>query len=174
MSDPLILTLAMDEESFAWLDGLRQAHFPDRGYRLPAHLTLFHHLPGDARADIDARLEALCDKTAPFGMQAVKVMDFNPGAAIRVESDQLKRLRKDLAKSWSDWLTPQDQHFHSHVTVQNKVAAKDSVWAELDAAFEPFEVTATGLLLWHYRQGPWERAARFDFTGPQTEIRAEG
>ena len=165
MSDALILTLRLDEESFARLDALRQAHFPDRGYRLPAHLTLFHALPGERLTEITERLDRVCADITPFEMQASKVMDFNPGAAIRIESDRLEAARKRLATGWSDWLTPQDQGFHSHVTVQNKVAKADSVYDELAAGFEPFDVTATGLLLWHYRNGPWERAAGWYFTG---------
>jgi hypothetical protein len=44
---PLILTLKMDRESFSRFEGLRQAHFPPHRNFIPAHLTLFHHLPGD-------------------------------------------------------------------------------------------------------------------------------
>ena len=165
MSDALILTLRFDPDAFARLDALRQAHFPDRGYRLPAHLTLFHALPGERLTEIAQRLDTLCAETAPFEMQATKVMNFNPGAAIRIESDRLKALRKRLARGWSDWLTPQDQGFHSHVTVQNKIAKADSVFDTLAADFEPYTLTATGLLLWHYRDGPWERAGGWHFSG---------
>lgn len=48
---PLILTLRLDPVTFARLDALRQARFPDRGYRLPAHQTLFHALPWEAAGD---------------------------------------------------------------------------------------------------------------------------
>ena len=166
MSDALILTLRFDPDAFARLDALRQAHFPDRGYRLPAHLTLFHALPGERLTEITERLDRVCADIAPFEMQATKVMDFNPGAAIRIESDRLKAVRKRLAKGWHDWLTPQDQGFHSHVTVQNKVAQADSIYDDLAAGFEPHEVTATGLLLWTYRGGPWDFERGFPFAAP--------
>jgi hypothetical protein len=39
-----ILTAEMDDDSFAWLNGLRRAHFPVERNFLPAHLTVFHRL----------------------------------------------------------------------------------------------------------------------------------
>ena len=47
---PLIVTLKLDAASFARLDGLRRTHFPAAINRLSAHLTLFHHLPGERLA----------------------------------------------------------------------------------------------------------------------------
>ena len=46
-TDPLILTLALDDLSFARFDALRREHFPPTLNRIPAHVTLFHHLPGE-------------------------------------------------------------------------------------------------------------------------------
>ena len=43
---PLILTLALDADSQAHFDALRKQHFPPAINYLAAHLTLFHHLPG--------------------------------------------------------------------------------------------------------------------------------
>ena len=44
---PLVLTAALDDETFDWLDGLRRRHFPPERNHLAAHLTLFHALPVD-------------------------------------------------------------------------------------------------------------------------------
>ncbi len=44
---PLILTLAFDEATFTRFDGERRRHFPEALNHIPAHATLFHHLPGD-------------------------------------------------------------------------------------------------------------------------------
>ena len=52
---PLILTLKLDQASFTRLDALRQAHFPPERNWLSAHLTLFHHLPGDQRPSSSRR-----------------------------------------------------------------------------------------------------------------------
>ena len=166
MADPLILTLAFDAATQARLDALRRAHFPDRGYRLPAHLTLFHKLPGAELAAIDSHLTARAARTAPLALQVTRVLDFNPGAAYRMESAALAALRAELAAHWSDWLSPQDrQGFRPHVTIQNKVGRDESVYPALAAAFTPHAVTGTGLRLWHYRGGPWEPAGRYDFGG---------
>ncbi len=43
---PLIMTAVFDAQSFALLDGLRRRYFPPALNRVPAHATLFHHLPG--------------------------------------------------------------------------------------------------------------------------------
>jgi hypothetical protein len=47
-ADPLILTLGLDRASFERFEALRRAHFPPALNRVPAHVTLFHHLPGEA------------------------------------------------------------------------------------------------------------------------------
>ena len=44
--DPLILTLMLDAGTQAWLEALRRAHFPPGRNLVPAHVTLFHALPG--------------------------------------------------------------------------------------------------------------------------------
>jgi hypothetical protein len=44
-SAPIIITATLGPEDLAWADGLRRAHFPADRNVLPAHLTLFHHLP---------------------------------------------------------------------------------------------------------------------------------
>ncbi|WP_257722066.1 hypothetical protein [Hymenobacter sp. PAMC 26628] len=37
--------------------------------------------------------------------------------------------------------------------------------ANLQADFQPFAATGTGLKLWAYRGGPWELRAEFAFVG---------
>jgi|SRR4051812_40380682 hypothetical protein len=48
-----ILTAEMDPESFAWLDRLRQQHFPPERNLLSAHLTMFHRLSSAQTARLD-------------------------------------------------------------------------------------------------------------------------
>ena len=57
--DPLILTLMLDEGTQAWLDALRRAQFPPERNLVPAHVTLFHALPG---GELDAVLVALAEE----------------------------------------------------------------------------------------------------------------
>ena len=163
---PLILTLRFDPESFAFFDAARRRHFPARRNLIPAHLTLFHHLPADQEETVAATLALLADRTAPFPLAVTGLRFLGYGSAYVVESRDLARLRAELAAGWHDRLTPQDaQSFRPHVTFQNKVEAPraKALFKEMDDAFEPFEATATGLLLWRYRGGPWEAAAEFCF-----------
>jgi hypothetical protein len=50
------LTLKLDQIAFAVLDDLRAQHFPREWNFLPAHVTLFHALPGDQEQAIAATL----------------------------------------------------------------------------------------------------------------------
>ena len=47
------------------LDDLRRAHYPPDRNRLPAHLTLFHHLPPSVETELVGRLRAATRAAAP-------------------------------------------------------------------------------------------------------------
>ncbi|HYD99382.1 MAG TPA: 2'-5' RNA ligase family protein [Alphaproteobacteria bacterium] len=163
---PLILTLALDAAAFARFDALRRAHFPPERNHIPAHLTLFHHLPGGELPAIAAALAEAAGRRAPFPLAVTGLRPLGRGVAYAIESPPLLALRGALAARWAAWLTPQDrQPLRPHVTVQNKVApaAAAALLAELAAEFAPWTATAEGLLLWRYRGGPWEAAGRFPF-----------
>lgn len=165
---PLILTLGLAHADQAMFDRLRTAHFPPDRNLVGAHVTLFHHLPAEDEPGIRAVLEALGPVTAPFAVVAAGLRSLGRGTAFVLQSPELLRLRGILARSWADALSPQDrQGFRPHVTIQNKVAPTDAraLLAELSTGFAPFTVTATGLLLWRYRGGPWDAAGGFAFTG---------
>jgi 2'-5' RNA ligase len=163
---PLILTVGLDEAAFARLDGLRRRHFPPERNLVPAHLTLFHKLPGAEQDGIVAKLATEAAGRSPFTMQAVGVLFLGRGVAIRLEAPELLTLRGRLAAAWAPWLGAQDrQPFRPHVTIQNKVApaAARELHAALSADFAPFAVGACGLLLWRYLGGPWEQIAAVPF-----------
>ena len=165
---PLILTLLLDEASFARLDGLRRAHFPPHLNRIPAHVTLFHALPGAEEPAVLARLAEEVGRTPPLPLRVAAVMPLGRGTALKLEAPEAAALRAGLASSWAPWLTPQDrQGWRPHVTVQNKVSPEEARLLQdgLRAGFVPWEATAEGLLLWRYRGGPWEGAGRFGFAG---------
>lgn len=164
--DPLILTAALDPASAERFETLRDAHFPARLNIVPAHLTLFHHLPGAEWRAIDADLRGLCADEAPIAFTVPGLRFLGRGVALEIEAARLVSLRKRLATTWQSWLTPQDaQGFRPHVTVQNKVdpAEARALRDRLAAAFPTIAGTVTGLALWHYRGGPWEAAGRFAF-----------
>ncbi|WP_207479326.1 2'-5' RNA ligase family protein [Arenibaculum pallidiluteum] len=163
---PLIVTLALDSGSQAWFEALRRAHFPPERNLIPAHLTLFHHLPGQAEAEVAAVLAGVAGALAPFAMAVTGLQPLGRGVAFTLESPGLQALRKDLAGHWQGWLRAQDrQPFRPHVTVQNKAApeAAAALLAALRTGFSPRQVRAEGLLLWRYMGGPWQAAGRFPF-----------
>ena len=165
---PLILTLGFDAAGFAHLDAMRRRHFPAERNLIPAHLTLFHHLPGDEEQEIAATLRAVTRDAAPIPLRVTGLRFLGRGTAYEIAAPRLTELRRDLAARWRSALTPQDaQGFRAHVTIQNKVPSGEAraTFETLQAAFSPFEATGTGLLLWHYRGGPWEAAGAFPFGG---------
>ncbi|WGF87396.1 2'-5' RNA ligase family protein [Marinivivus vitaminiproducens] len=164
--DPLILTVALDPVAFERLDGLRRAHFPPERNLIPAHVTLLHRLPGEEIATVLATLREAAARTAPFRITADGLRPLGRGVAITLESPALTALRADLALRFGPRLSAQDrQGFRPHVTIQNKVAPEQAraLLARLQADFRPFAIRGEGLLLWHYRGGPWQRAAALPF-----------
>lgn len=170
MSDaPLILTLRMDETSFEHFDGARRRFFPPERNLIPAHVTLFHALPGDQEPTIVRHLSDLAGQMDMFQFTVPSLRSLGRGVAYEIESPPLLALRRALADEWRHWLTPQDaQGYRPHVTIQNKVAPDEAraLLETLRAGFQSFDGTATGLLLWRYRGGPWERAGAFGFNAP--------
>ncbi len=162
---PLILTLGFDAASFAVFDGLRRAHFPAGLNKIPAHLTLFHHLPGTRLDDVMAEVARQAAMTPVFSVQVNGLRKLGRGVAFTIVSPELIALRARLAHTFADDLIPQDrQGFRPHVTIQNKVtpAAANLLFEQMGEWFTPWTATAEALLLWHYRGGPWEAAGRFN------------
>lgn len=161
---PLIVTLGFDAASFEFFDEARRRHFPPARNRIPAHLTLFHHLPGDEEADIALALSEVARRTPRLTLRVAGLRFLGFGSAYSIVSPALVALRDELASRWRDRLTPQDAApLKPHVTVQNKVPAAQAkqLFAELQDGFRPFEASGTHLLLWRYRGGPWEAAGRY-------------
>jgi len=165
---PLILTLTLDDTSQAYFNELRQRHFPPAINYLAAHLTLFHHLPGNELAAVSAELQQRCQHLKALPLRVSSVRFLGQGVAFNLENQALRQLHLQLQDQWRPWLTAQDQHkLNPHVTVQNKVApdVAKQLFLELSRSFQPFAATGTGLQLWHYRGGPWEEARAFRFAG---------
>lgn len=170
MSDPrpLIVTAALDDAAYDWFQDLRRAWYPAERNQVPAHLTLFHALPGKAEAEIAAVLKAACARTAPLRLDVRGPWSLGSGVAYRVESEGLARLRTALAGRFEPWLVAQDRApFRPHITVQNKADADAArrLLEQLEAEFAPFDIVAEGLLVWRYRGGPWEAVGRLPFVG---------
>jgi 2'-5' RNA ligase len=162
----LIVTLALDAASFAYFDRLRRRHFPPARNVIPAHLTLFHHLPGAQREALAALLTERCRRQPPIALHAAGLCFLGRGVAFALASPELSGLRADLAAAWQPWLTAQDrQPFRPHVTIQNKVRPDEAraLHDQLSQGFAPFTVLGEGLSLWRYRQGSWESLDGFAF-----------
>ena len=157
----------LDEISFEHTNRLRERFFPTALNQVPAHITLFHHLPGSETAEITDQLEHQCCNFAPFSLQVSGLQHLGRGVAYRISSEDLLRLHRHLAQSFSPWLTRQDQQkYRPHLTIQNKVSPAESkeLLSQLEAQFAPFQMTAVGLHLWQYLNGPWQLFQTFRFS----------
>src|SRR4051812_15442868 len=115
---PLILTLRIDERSFAFFDAQRRRHFPPERNFIPAHLTLFHHLPGEHLDSIRRDIEACASGQQPFPLDVTGLRSLGRGVAYVLASPELAGMRGHFALEWNDWLKPQDRQKHQpHVTV---------------------------------------------------------
>lgn len=167
VSAPLILTLALSPEAQTLFNELREQHFPPERNYLQAHVTLFHHLPGQEQPTIEAELQRLTSTLPLLPLRVTGLRFLGRGVAYDLENLVLQQLHKQLQTTWAAWLTPQDQQrLKPHITVQNKVdpSVARALHQELLAQFEPFEAVGTGLHLWAYRNGPWEKLREFPFS----------
>lgn len=166
MMSPLVVTLRCEGEGWHRCQDLRQKHFPPERNKVPAHIALFHLLPGEELAQVEADAFAVCSAFSSFPVQVTRPRSLGRGVALNLQSPELLELHGALSRTWEPWLTPQDQaKFSPHVTIQNKVnpAVARALLHSLTLSFEPFSFSATGVEVWHYRNGPWEPAAVVSF-----------
>ena len=166
IASPLILTLALDDAAHTYFDALRRKHFPAKINHLSAHLTLFHHLPGAQRAWVHAQLQAYAQTFEQLPLQVTGLRSLGQGVAFTLENAQLRAMHCELQTAFAPYLTSQDQQkLQPHVTIQNKVPPDTArqLLAELQSSFAPFGAVGTGLQLWAYQGGPWEKLDWFPF-----------
>ena len=150
-----------------WLQELRRTHYPPERNLVPAHLTLFRHLPPAVERELGQRLATYAAAPAPRATIAA-VMDLGEGTALRVDSEELEDIRHDLAEAFRGLLIPHDQApWRPHITIQNKVEPKEArrLQQQLRATFLPRPLTIKGLASWHYVGGPWEPIRSYAFRG---------
>ena len=166
-TSPLIVSALLAPEDFAWLDGLRRAHYPAERNRQRAHLTIFRHLPPSLAPELKARLAEAARAPRPRAI-ATGLIDLDGGVAVRIASPELEAARAEVADAFAGLLTPQDEAgWLPHVTIQNKVppAQARSLRTELAATFVQRPIGIEGLALWAYRDGVWEPRSRHIFRG---------
>ncbi|PUZ22740.1 phosphoesterase HXTX [Chitinophaga parva] len=164
---PLIVTLELDGAAHQFFTAQRTRYFPAHTNYLEAHLTLFHHLPGN-NAEV---MDILAREAAgpPFSLAVTGLHNMGNGVAYTLQSDHLQRLHRRLQEALRPWLLHRDlQPCWPHITIMNKVTAYKALrtWAELSGGFRPFRVEAWGLGYWHYHKGAWEAAGNMPFTQP--------
>lgn len=166
LTKPLIVAAKMDASSFEFFDDLRRRYFPPERNFLAAHITLFHHLPGDEIATIENDLESAASDCGQIELAFTGARFFGRGTAIEIDAPGLFAVRRELAGKWEKYLLPQDrQRFKPHITVQNKTAPDEAkiLFEKLKADWQNRKGSAVGLHLWHYLGGPWQLANEFMF-----------
>ena len=164
---PVIVTALFGAPDDGWLQGLRRAHYPPELNRVPAHLTLFRHLPPSLAAELSTRLGAAAAGPPPRA-EVAGIIDLGEGTALRVESPELEEIRAELALAFHGLLMPQDQTpWRPHVTIQNKVEPRQArkLQQQLRAGFAPRPLAIRGLASWRYLGGPWEALKTHAFRG---------
>lgn len=164
---PVIVTALMGQADFAWADDLRRTHFPPERNHVPAHISLFHHLPPARLPELMHLLRDIAAAPPPSARLA-DVLLLGRGVALRVDSPELLAMREHIAWHFEADLIPQDQGTpRLHITIQNKVepAAAKALHAALSATFRPRPLAIAGLAAWHYLGGPWQRTGQVKFRG---------
>ncbi|TLU73297.1 2'-5' RNA ligase family protein [Lichenicoccus roseus] len=159
----LLLTLTLAEPAQSTFQALRNRHFPADRNLVPAHVSLFHTLPGAERGAIVRTLSGLEVARPAILVQAPHPL--GAGVAFPLASPELQALRARLAAAWAPWLTRQDrQGYRPHVTVQNKVGREQAAdtLARLSDGFVPWWTEGACVRLWRYLGGPWEALERFE------------
>jgi hypothetical protein len=137
---------------------MRRAHYPPERNQVPAHLTLFHHLPPSLEDELRRQLAAVTAAPPPSATIA-GIIDLGQGTALRIDSPNLEEMRGHLAAQFHGLLTPQDRApWRPHITIQNKVEPRDSrgLQQRLRATFTARPLAIRALASWRYLGGPWE------------------
>ncbi len=165
---PLILTALAAPTAQARFEALRRAHYPAALNRVPAHISLFHQLPGRELDAVRRRLKAVCALVPPPDIAVTGLKFTGYGVALKLRAPALDDIRAELADGWDTLLIPQDRAgFQPHLTLQNKVtpAGARATLAQLEAAFQPFVTQAVAIAIWRYCDGPWEALGQVAFRG---------
>jgi len=162
----LLVTAQLARADQSWAERLRRAHYPPERNQVPAHVSLFRHLPPSLEEELRGLLRALVACPRPAA-RIEELRSLGTGVAIAIASPELQAIRAAIAERFDRHLIPQDRAApRLHITIQNKVTP--AVAAATLAALSPMEPRAThvaALVCWRYRDGPWEMVSRHAFRG---------
>jgi hypothetical protein len=164
--DPLAVTLAIDDAARQRFDDERARLWADAPPHA-AHARLFREIPGEITPSV--RLD-LADAAGPaFAVGVAAVLPLPHGVAYGLLSAELTHRHRGLQESWWPHLTERDQRaLRPYIAVQNDVSAaraRASV-ATLRRGFRPYELQATGFVLWQRSGDAWTELERFPFPAP--------
>jgi hypothetical protein len=129
---------------------------------------MFHALPPSAEEEVRSRLARVVGGGRRPKAMLADLMDLGGGVAFRVVSEDLDRLRCELADDLHGLLGAQDGGgWRPHITIQNKVAPKvaRALIPRLERDFRPCALAVSGLGLHRYLGGRWETIATLAFRG---------
>lgn len=167
LDKPLIVTAELDRADYAWLNDLRRHHYPAERNQVPAHLTLLRTLPPSAEAELRHVLTSIVSRSPPRAFVA-GTMNLGQGVAFRVVSEDLDRVRAEIAERLHGLLTAQDAAgWSAHVTIQNKVPPREAkkLLGALGTRFDRRPIRISGLGLHRYLGGAWDTLRTFPFRG---------
>lgn len=165
---PLILTARLDAAAAGQFETLRRAHFPSARNQVPAHVSLFHQLPGSMIDEIISHLRAVARAQPVIDVEVAPPRSLGNGVAFDLRSAALTALHAELAAEWAGLIIAPDRvRLRAHVTVQNKVdaATARATLAQLGAGFVPWHARITGVSVWRYLDGPWQPLRDIGFRG---------
>lgn len=168
LNKPIIMTAQMGKAEYAWADSLRRRHYPPERNRIGAHITLFHHLPPQALDEIKSAVVTLTGSLPKPEAKLSGLIHLGNGVAYRLHAPELLALRMELADRFAGLLVAQDRQTpRLHITVQNKVAAREAqrLFDELSAEFEPRPFAIRGIGLHYYVDGLWQDIGAWSFRG---------
>lgn len=167
---PFIVTAELPPEIFAWVDGLRRAHYPVHRNKLEAHVTLFHSFAPSLREELRRLLSQMASEHAPPHAVLDGIMNLRGGTALAIESPDMLAIRERIAEHFHGALTAPDSHApRLHITVQNKVSRQEAMRLQKDLApvLQPRKFAFRGLGLHLYRETYWEALGRWSFRGKE-------
>ncbi len=165
MAGALIVIAEIAQRDFSWIEGLRRAHYPPERNHVSAHLTMFHAIAPSAQSELCARVSKIV-RRAPPRAEIVGMMDLGGGVAFRIVSPDLDGIRSELAHDLHGLLGAQDAGgWRPHVTIQNKVAPTIArmLKESLERGFVRRSLSISGLGVYRYLGGPWEKVAVYPF-----------
>ncbi|NLS17319.1 2'-5' RNA ligase family protein [Rhizobium sp. P40RR-XXII] len=162
----MIVTARVHPKDLAPFNRLREENFPAESNFLEAHVTIFHHLPGQHLARVrELVAEHVGSREAPAAVVS-GVRHLGAGVAFAIDSPGLLELRAEMMKLFGSWPGPQDlQKWRPHITIQNKAqrAKADALFFRLREGFEQRPIRITGIDLASYLGGPWRHEATVPF-----------